>query len=430
MISNKKIIAITAVLALLVAAVVIITFLPFNTSDDTTEKVSVFETEKDNITGIEVYLGYENFSFEKGENGWVISGDEDKKLKDSAVDELAFEFANLTAEQKIENPGEDSVYGFDRPKAMINIKYSDDAKMFVIGDQTVIGDMYYFKAMNEEDVFAVSTDKINKFTKNLADYRDKSIITMLPDDITEVVVKNSTIRTVFAKKNGEWTISEPWGLKADSKKIEEKVVSPLSYLNVLEFVAGDDYTGHGIASQDKVVYVEDKNGNSERIIVGNKRDNGEYYIKTDSSAEIYKVEGSSLEFIELDVFEFTENHIFDVSVDNLSKATIKADGKEYVLTISNGVYKINDIEILKDEFAKMFENLSSLEAEEHYTDYIGAKAEVAVNYTLTDGTSGMIEFAPVDDVYYAVKVNGNTKYKLSKDKVSKVITAVNSLIEK
>ncbi len=430
MISNKKIIAITAVLALLVAAVVIITFLPFNTSDDTTGKVSVFETEKDNITGIEVYLGYENFSLEKVENGWVISGDEDKKLKDSAVDELAFEFANLTAEQKIENPGEDSVYGFDTPNAMINIKYLGKEKMFIIGDQTVIGDMYYFKDMNGEDVFAVSTDKINKFTRNLAEYRDKSIITMLPDDITEVVVKNGAIRTVFTKKNSEWTISEPWGLKADSKKIEEKVVSPLSYLNVLEFVAGDDYTGHGIASQDKVVYVEDKNGNSERIIVGNRRDNGEYYIKTDSSAEIYKVEGSSLEFIELQVYEFTENHIFDISIDSLSEMSLKTSDKTYNLTISNEVYKVNDIEILKDEFTKMYENISSLEAEEHYTQYAGASADITASYKLNDGKNGKIEFVSIDDVFYAVKVNGSTKYKLSKDKVSKMITAVNSLIEK
>ena len=430
MISSKKIIAITAVLIALILAVVIITFLPSDKSVDTAKKVSVFETEKDSIEGIDIYLGYDNFSFEKEESGWVISGDEDKKLKGAAVDDLAIEFANLTAEQKIENPGDDSVYGFDRPMAMINIKYSGEAKMFIIGNQTGLGDMYYFKAMDEKDVFAISTDKVNKFTRNLAEYRDKSIITMVPDDITEVVVKNGADKTVFAKKNGEWTISEPWGLKADSKKIEEKVISPLSYLNVLEFVAGDDYTGHGLASQEKVIYVEDKDGNSVRIIVGNRRDNGEYYIKTDSSAEIYKVEGSSVEFAELNVFEFTENHIFDISVDNLSEMTVKTSDKTYELNVSNGIYKVNDIEILKDEFTKMYENISSLEAEEHFTKYAGAKADITATYKLNDGKSGKIEFVSVDDIFYAVKIDGNTRYKISKDKVSKVITAVNSLIEK
>lgn len=430
MISNKKIIAITTVFIVLVLAVALAVFLPFGNSEETSDKIRVFETEKDNITGIDVYLGYENFSFSKSENGWVISGDEDKKLKDSLVDELAFEFAQLNAQQEIENPMDDSAYGFDMPTAMININTSDDAKMFIIGDQTQIGDMYYFKAMDEPVVYAVSTEKINKFTKKLAEYRDKTIITMLPDDITEVVVKNGGNKTVFTKKNDEWTISEPWGLKADTKKIEEKVVSPLSYLNVLEFVVGDDYTGHGIASQDKVVYVEDKDGNSERIIIGNRRDNGDYYIKTDSSAEIYKVEGSSLEFVELDIFDFTENHIFDTSADMLSSATIKSGEKIYELTVSNGVYKVNNIQILKDEFNKMYENLLSLEAEEHYTQHVGVNADVMVDYKLTDGNSGKVEFATVDDGYYAVKVNGKTSYKISKDKVSVVLSAINSLVEK
>ena len=429
MITNKKIITVTAVLIALILAVVLVMFLPFE-NEDGAEKISVFEVEKDSITGIDVYLGFENFSFKKAESGWVLLEDEDKKLLGNAVDELAYEFASLTAEQEIENPMEDLAYGFDSPQAMINVITSDDEKMFIIGNKTGLGDMYYFKAMNETRVFALSAEKVNKFTRKLADYRDKTIITMAPDDITEVVVKNGAQKTVFAKKNDAWTITNPLGVKADSKKIEEKVISPVSYLNVLEFVDGNDYTGHGVASQEKVVYVEDKHGNSERIAIGNRRDNGEYYIKTDSSDEIYKVEGSSLEFIELQIFEFTDNQIFDMSVDSLSKASIKSGEKVYDITVSNGVYKVNDIEILKDEFTKVYDNLLSLEAEENYTKYVGAKADVTVDFTLTDGKAGRVEFAPADDAHYAVKVNGNVLYKISKDKVSVVLTAINSLIEK
>ena len=285
MITNKKIITVTAVLIALILAVVLVMFLPFG-NEDVTEKISVFEVEKDTITGIDVYLGFENFSFKKAESGWVLLENEDKKLLGNAVDELAFEFASLTAEQEIENPMEDSAYGFDSPQAMINVITGDDAKMFIIGNKTGLGDMYYFKAMDEPKVFALSAEKINKFTRKLADYRDKTIITMTPDDITEVVVKNGAQKTIFAKKNDAWTITQPWGVKADSKKIEEKVVSPVSYLNVLEFVDGSDYAGHGVASGEQVVYVEDKHGNSERIVIGNRRDNGEYYIKVDSIDEI------------------------------------------------------------------------------------------------------------------------------------------------
>ena len=89
-------------------------------------------------------------------------------------------------------------------------------------------------------------------------------------------------------------------------------MSTVSYLNVLEFVEGNDYTGYGLNSEDKVVYVEDKNGNSVRIVIGNRRDNGEYYIETDLSDEIYKVEGSSLEFAEFDIFEFTDDGASDI----------------------------------------------------------------------------------------------------------------------
>ncbi len=430
MISGKKIIALTAVFVALVIAVLVIAFVPFGASEKNTDEVKVFETEKDSITGIDIYLGYENFSFEKNEDIWVVAGAEHKKLKASAVDELAYELATLTAVQMIDNPGEDSVYGFDRPNSMVNVKYEDTARMFIIGNPTSFGDMYYFKGMNEPEVYAISSEKANKFMQKLADYRDKTIISMTADTITEVVVKNGSQKTVFTKKNDKWTIAQPFGVNADSKKVEEKVISPLSYLTVLEFVEGDDYTGHGIAAEEKVVYVEDNQGGSERIIIGNRRDNGEYYIKTESSAEIYKVEGSSLEFVELDIFEFTENHIFDIGIDVLSKATIKADGKEYVLSISNGVYKVNGIEILKDEFAKMYENLSSLEAEEHYTAYTGANADATIDYTLTDGKSGSIQFVSIDDASYAVKIDGQTRYKLSKGKVSVVLTAINSLIEK
>ena len=118
--------------------------------------------------------------------------------------------------------------------------------------------------------------------------------------------------TFFAKKDGAWTITQPAGVKADSKKIEEKVISPVSYLNVLEFVEGNDYKGYGLDTENKVVYVEDEKGDSVRIVVGNRRDNGEYYIKTDLSDEIYKVEGSSLEFIELDILEFTDDGASDI----------------------------------------------------------------------------------------------------------------------
>ena len=135
MITNKKIIAVTAVLIALILAVILVAFLPFG-NDGNAEKISVFETEKDNITGIDVYLGFESFSFEKAENGWALSGDEDKKLLENVVDELAFELASLTAEQEIEKPMDDSAYGFDSPQAMINVNTGDDAKMFIIGNRT------------------------------------------------------------------------------------------------------------------------------------------------------------------------------------------------------------------------------------------------------------------------------------------------------
>ncbi len=431
MISSKKIIALTAVLAVLVIAVLLINFAPaIFTSDETSDKISVFETEKENITKIDVYLGYENFSFTRESDAWILTDDADKKLKASVVDELAFELASINAEQKLENPGEISQYGLDRPLAMINISYGEEGKSFVIGNKTHIGDMYYFQIMDDEDVYAISTDKVNALTKTLADYRDKAIITMTPDNIREVVVKNGNDKTVYVKDGENWTITQPTGIKADSKKIEENIVSPLSYLTVLEFVAGDDYTGHGIATEEKVVYVEDNEGNSERIVIGNRRDNGEYYIKTSSSPEIYKVEGSSLEFVELSVFDFADTSVFDISVDDLASASIKTQDAVYNLSVANGVYKVNDIEILKDKFTAMYENISSLTADSYYSGWVGGNAEITIDYTLNDGNSGKVEFISADDATYAVRLNGKAEYKLAKEKVSKVVTAVNSLIEK
>ena len=218
-------------------------FLFLHNSDESTTEISkpkiseIYDLHPNEIQRIEIK--YENSILQDlaiikdTYSNWKITSPLVTNADTSKINELISDFVNKQIKEKLEVT-DYKKYGLEQPTIQINLWTNQDGppKTFYIGKKAVNYSVYT-KEINEEHIFLIESSALQDLSKSPADIRDRSVLSLNPDSITQIDFIQPEVFTC-QKTEGIWKIIYPININADSDQIEA-ILSELHNLKVSTF---------------------------------------------------------------------------------------------------------------------------------------------------------------------------------------------------
>ena len=361
---------------------------PGTSNDTTSETITIFKTEKDNISEINIITADHNITFYKDGEEWKEKSSGNIKLVQSKIDNLAYDVATINAEQLVEENAKDlSVYGLTTPISTLNIKLTDGTiKTFYVGDKTPSKTAYYFQEKDQNTVYTIYSSKGDSFSSSLEEYRDKNVFTVKPEEITSIILdgtdrerlvlqakepKNENEEETAATTISAWDMLEPHKISVDNEDLHNLILSKLSGITVKDFVDDhpDNLENYGLDSPKYILELKDIDNKKSKLLIG-KTENGSTYFQVPDSQSIYTIEEEKLAFKDIKPFDLIEKFAYIVNIDTVDKIEINADGKITTLEIIHKTeeegdeYKVDGQNANESNFKKAYQAVIGLIVDE------------------------------------------------------------------
>ena len=146
----------------------------FETEEETVS-VDVTNFNKDDVTEL-ILSGDHEVHLVKTDDTWTESSLPDETIKESTVNTLLNEIANITTtETVVEAPEDLSQYGLEEPFRTITAVLSDGTQVVIYaGNESDLLSEYYIKVEGDDNVYLVSSNIVTDFDKNPEDFIDET----------------------------------------------------------------------------------------------------------------------------------------------------------------------------------------------------------------------------------------------------------------
>ena len=169
---------------------------------------------------------------------WQITAPLNARAAQSVFEGIASDLAALT--KGVEIPSENlAEYGLADPKVRLRFEGADGApKTLNVGDAGPLGENFYISTGEEHGVFLVPNPLYKKVNLAVGEYRDKTLVTILRDDVNAIrIVKRGKAVGIEDTEEG-WLITEPVRTRANSSKIKN-ILEQLCEQQVTDFLVDD-----------------------------------------------------------------------------------------------------------------------------------------------------------------------------------------------
>src|SRR5579863_2327852 len=289
--------------------------------------ISKFDLKKD---GAEQVAGERNSAGQ-----WSIASPTLLPADQSAVSSLLGTFSSLNSERLVEEKASNLVpYGLDAPKLEVELsEKGNKTQKLLLGDETPAGDGIYAKLDGDPRVFTIPKFDKTSIDKSANDLRDKRLLTVNPDKISQVDLVAKKQEIEFGRNKDEWQIVKPKPVRADGAEVDG-LVRALTDAK-MELDASDDQkkTASAFASGTPVATakVTAESGTQELQVRKNKDG---FYAKSSAVDGIYKVPNTLGQALDKGLEDFRNKKLFDVGFDDPNKIEIRNGSKTYSLTRS------------------------------------------------------------------------------------------------
>jgi hypothetical protein len=360
--------------------------------------------------------GAEQVAGERNSSGqWKLTSPTPLAADQSAVSSLLGTFSSLNSERLVEEKaGNLASYGLDAPKLEFDLseKNNQTQKLF-LGDDTPTGNGIYAKLDGDPRVFIMPSFDKTSIDKTANDLRDKRLLTLDPDKISQVDLVAKTQEIEFGRNKDEWQIVKPKPLRADGSEVDE-LVRALAEAK-MQLDASDDpkkiASAFALATPVATAKVTAESGTQELQVRKNKDD---YYAKSSSVDGTYKVASTLGTALDKSLDDFRNKKLFDLGSEDLNKIEIHDGSKTYFLTRSgedwwSGSAKKMDPGSVQD----LVDKIRDLSASKFVDTGVGAATSIDLTVTSNDGKRvEKVAIAKLGDNYIAKRENDSTLYQI------------------
>ncbi len=292
-----------------------------------TPDISKFDLKKD---GAEQVGGERN-----GAGQWQITSPAALPADQGAVSSLLGTFSSLNSQRLVEEKASNlAPYGLDTPKFEVDLaEKNNQTQSLLLGDATPAGNAIYAKLGGDPRIFTIPSYDKTSIDKSANDLRDKRLLTVNADKISEVDLIAKKQEIAFGRNKDEWQIVKPKPLRADATQVDS-LVRALTDAK-MELSATDDQkkTALAFASATPVATakVTAESGTQELQVRKNK---DQYYAKSSTVDGIYKVPNTLGQALDKNLEDFRNKKLFDLGSDDPNNIEVRDGSKTYFLTRS------------------------------------------------------------------------------------------------
>jgi hypothetical protein len=390
---------------------------PADTTEASTDvPLKILAVKEADVSGLDVKKnGVAQVKAERNSAGqWQITSPTTVAADQSAVSSFLSAFSSLSAERLVEDKASNlAAYGLDIPKLEVDLTQKQNAtQTLLLGDNTPAGNGIYAKLSGDPRVFTVASFTKTSIDKNANDLRDKRLLTVDSDKITQVDLVAKKQEIVFGRNKDQWQIVKPRPLRTDDTQVDELVRSLTDAR--MDIAAADDQkkTTSAFISGTPVAdaRVTAQSGIQELQVRKNKDD---YYSKSSAVEGIYKVPNTLGQALGKSLEDFRNKKLFDFGSDDPNKIEIRDASKTYYLTKGgedwwSGSAKKMDAGSV-DELLEKIRDLSASK----FVDSGFAAEQIALTVTSKDGKRvEKVEISKAGDGYIAKRENEADLYQI------------------
>ena len=158
----------------------------------------------------------------KTDDIWTESSLPDETIKESTVNTLLNEIANITTtETVVEAPEDLSQYGLEEPFRTITAVLSDGTQVVIyVGNKSDLLSEYYIKVEGDDNVYLVSSNIVTDFDKDPEDFIDETETETATADSADETASTDAIEETAAAKTLESADGETESADADGENVE------------------------------------------------------------------------------------------------------------------------------------------------------------------------------------------------------------------
>ena len=446
-------------------------------TDETTELFAMEST--DDATALSWEYDGETVSFEKSEGAWKYTDDEAFPVDEDALDDLLYNFVNVSSSKTIENPEDISQYGLDDPNVTVNIEADGNEMTFEFGNATNITGEYYC-SIGDGNVYLVSSSIADSFNKDalslvekedIPDMSDANSLTITNADdtyefehIEDAGIAYSDEYVWYYNNSGDYTtldnelfntyLSSATGVSfiscvsynaTDEELAEYGLDDPAVSLNVnytrTEETETDEVDGDGNVVYETKTYIEDF-----QLDLGNY--NGDYcYARIPGSSMVYMVNASIEDtYIYTSIDALLPDDVVNLDWDKVKSIDMTVNGTTYTIehevtetedesgnVTTESVYTYDGTELTSDstDMESELDSLASISSSGKADNSPDGK-EAVLSFVFHQDNENYpevtLEFYQYDSSTYFTVLNGETTVLVASSSVDDVSDAILTLI--
>ena len=253
---------------------------------------------------------------------WQFGGGLEVAADDTSIGLMVSSLASLNADRVVsENVVEWRPYELEDPALAVSFEVAEGGGEIQFGRDTPTGSGVFARLKGDPRLFTVYSYNKTSFEKSVFDLRDKRLLHLDEDSISQVTVETGGRTISFQQEGGDWRIVEPMELRADDFTVGDLVraVRTAEMTEVLaEGGATGDYSFRGALA---TVTVADEQGSHELVIA---RDEDTYYARSSAQDGVFKVNSTLAESLDKPVADFRNKKLFDFGYLDPARVDVRA----------------------------------------------------------------------------------------------------------
>ena len=249
----KKLLVLTAVVAILFAFIVLFERKMPSTTDRQRKGDLYWDLPEDRVESVTLVRGSETVELHKSGSAWRLVKPDAYPADTFAVDGVVNDLADLKraggADTEDAKPAD---YGLDPPAAKATFVWTDPddpekkTRTVNFGREVPGTDMASARLEGSTHVMFVPTSVLNDVRKPVDDFRSRDVLGGLTADVSRLEILRGRGRLILAKKDGIWWMTEPLADLASPAEAD-RLVGQLTGVRAKDFVRGmEDLAAMGL----------------------------------------------------------------------------------------------------------------------------------------------------------------------------------------
>ena len=270
-----------------------------------------------------------------GSGNWQITSPKQFRADQSAVSGLASTLSSLNSERLVEDNASDlQNFGLDQPQLEVDLTAKDKTQKLLLGADTPAGGAVYAMLAGDPRLFTVASYTKTSLDKNLNDLRDKRLLPVDADKVSQVEILQKKSDIEFGRNKDAWQILKPKPMRADSVQVGDLVRDLTNAkMDLSNADAKQEASAFDHAVSIATAKLTDESG-TQQLQVRKSKDT--YYAKSTAVDGAYKVDSGLGKALEKNIDDFRDRKLFDFGYTDPNKIELHNADKVYFLVRGTG----------------------------------------------------------------------------------------------